>query len=1263
MSAQPPIFKQSGTSALYFLDPEETEEESLLLPAFLSSASGSPPPELEVTQAWNDTGGIYIFLTVRPPDVEVFIREVRELVRGQGYSNTRFLWVLDPGLAARPWVGNRLRAEKRAGNAGDWSVIQTESFNFANYSLTIGAGCAISGPTPGNGYGFSFTPISGAYPNILFHTPWAAFPISSQEMVLPLNVNATGCFTFTLKLSNPGSETAPSDFEQLQVYCAFFIPDPGQNPAGSVRALEYPVLKQPQAGYVLLYVNLDPLNPLQGSRTALSLIDPLAKNPPPPPMKSYFITATGHNISLSPLRGGNGEADARFIFARRPLWTDPSAVPFYYLALEGSFAITIDNPWPGMTSSLVPSERIVCGISGAEYAGLMAGTGNILHFIPGGNAYAPVFANDSAGNGSNDSSLLLTGLGTTSWVYITPPSAQDRIYYYSQPEQALMYNATNITAGSNGSTGHLDFLEVPAAVLPATFPAAMPPAGGTGLSAAAFPMVPYRGINPDDLDYCRRIEYQAISPTRRKVIEDITARLYSSDPVRGTAGSGKTTGVTPQGLIVEMDDNLIDWKRLVLGNTTLTSAPENARFGLEIDENWLQLTNVRGPFRAALQSNQLFLVAADPGVFRSACSVRYRLTEDSFTRLMRLPADKRGPDGILNTVMQKTREGHYPIYDGLPAYQSQLSAWAPDITSYLGAWETEGAYFELAASGWKFLISPYHWFSGSRAQHQSTIMLLKFGHRAMDELIEETGAWPWPEAAKINGSLNNTRDELRSVFDAAKASVARAKENGTPSPYDYFVNQVITNPDWNGVLFLNCQVPLDQLPGQLQGISAGIDKSRFYAHHLGLGITPLSVENQNVQLGSTSLFGLIDYEDPDDLVFSEDTEFDFKVLALTILFENSGIKTFSARIELLICKLFGDLVLLQDSEHGNNLILEGVCQTDNGEDCYSFRQAGVNRYQSENSALETIEILSSRYQTLIPENGPSPQNARITSRFSLGGNLRFTEIDGFDLFSFGPASAEAEPGAQADGYLRFSEFTVDMSYDSADPAQKKSFLPKASGISFELTQSRGRENGLYNKFPLTLTGMVESPVTQADDNQPKGVSPKEMGYSPVSAPLQQGELTYPWYGLAMDLDLGTLGSLADNLGLKLSLLAAWCQTDRNEEPIVYLGMKFPGLSDLGIKLPIEGILSLGFRNIQFLAGETDKGRLYMLRLRQFGIRLLGLSFPPGNNDIYLFGNPDNRSNTKLGWYAAYSGGKEDKEQIIDSRRMLSGRRGRRGAGS
>lgn len=1238
MSVSKPVFRQVESTNLYQLDHGGQANVLVYRVAYLAPVGSALGPSLSVEEAWSDAEGIYLFLLHAPADTDLFIQRVRAFVLEPGFVHARFLWISAPEFTSSPWVQNKLRAVPPT-NPGDslWSVVQTETFNFADYQFVVGAGCSICGPDENNGYGFTIIPTSGVT-NISLRSPLATYPIHGASVIIPLNDDTAGCFTTSFLLSQADGEN--SDFRQLQVGCAYFVPDPDDESGSAVRTLFFPVLEQPVQFALTLYAVLDPLNPLLSGRTFFSLFDAAGTVTSLPAMSSYFVTATGHDVQLTPQRSSDSSLNAGFAFCKRPFSVDPSAVPLYYLAPCGPFLITVGTSSSNLQDSLlVPAERLVSGLSSVEYAGLMTENGNVLCFSPGNKAYAP----GPGADGNDTVSSLLTDLGTTSWVSLTPPAGSS-IYYYAQPEQAILYNASSVSSGDTGS-GHLNFLEIPAAELPSVTRQG---------DAAIFPMVPFRGISPRDALLCRQVEQQAISPSRRAAIQAMTA---SNSANTVFCGQKNAVGVTPQGLIVEIDENGMDWKRLVLGNLQQNSGMQES-LGITIDSNWLQLSDVNGPFRNAMQSSELFLVATDPAIFLSACSVRYRLTESALVALGNLSVGERGPDSAFQTIRQNTIQAGFPIYDDRIAYHTQLIAWAPEVANYFDAWEKEGAYFELFISGWKFQLSPYQWVNLNRTMHQNTIVIFKFNHRALDELINETGAWPWPEVAKINGSLQNTKNELRGIFDTAKTTVDEALQANSTSLYDNFVNNVILNPDWNGVLFLSCTVPLNQLPPQLEGVAAGIDTSRFYAHHLGLNITPLSVEQQQVELSATSLFGLIDYQDTDDLTYSPGLEFDFKTLTLQILFENSCIQSFSCRIELLICKLFGCQALLSDSVHGNNVILDGVCQTDNGQSFYTFRQVGMNRYALEDSVLETVEVLSSRFVSLVSENVQEEQSGITRSRFTLGGNLLFLELDQFDIFSFGAAEVDPAEGA-VNGFLHFSEFVVDMSF-STDKPDSKTFAVNTSGMSFDLTQSLCRTNGLYRKFPLNLTGLVNSPVTEIQDGIPQGVSPQEMGYTAIGAPVQQQALTYPWYGLAMDLDLGTLGALAGSVGLKITLLAAWSVSEPMSDKKIFLGMKFPGLGDLGVKLPIEGILSLGFRNIQFLSNETDKGRAYMLRLRQFGIRLLGLSFPPGNNDIYLFGNPDNTSNTKLGWYAAYSDGKDDDDSQVQSRRMLSGRRNRRG---
>ncbi len=60
--------------------------------------------------------------------------------------------------------------------------------------------------------------------------------------------------------------------------------------------------------------------------------------------------------------------------------------------------------------------------------------------------------------------------------------------------------------------------------------------------------------------------------------------------------------------------------------------------------------------------------------------------------------------------------------------------------------------------------------------------------------------------------------------------------------------------------------------------------------------------------------------------------------------------------------------------------------------------------------------------------------------------------------------------------------------------------------------------------------------------------------------------------------------------------------------------------------------------------ETDpNGIQYLLRLKNFALQLLTISFPPGQNEIVLFGDPSGGRSGQLGWYAAYAK-KDDKKK-------------------
>lgn len=536
----------------------------------------------------------------------------------------------------------------------------------------------------------------------------------------------------------------------------------------------------------------------------------------------------------------------------------------------------------------------------------------------------------------------------------------------------------------------------------------------------------------------------------------------------------------------------------------------------------------------------------------------------------------------------------------------------------LARYTSGGPPGRLSIAGWTFHLSPEDW-----AEH-GTILVIKLQEGSLRELAADPARWT--AAAEFNQDPAAARSRLRSILDEA---VALGETDAAFAPFA----RLVTGP-WNGVLFLRAKVPLEALPPQLQGLAAGIDPARFFAHHLGLQLTPVEGEAAGeLAVGDSSLFGLIHYDDPEHQ-FGAAIPYAFKVLALKVRFENSVVAEFSSRVELMVNRLFDAAARLPDGEAGNNLVLDGVYQRQGEEESYVFLQEGSRRFQVDSGALEEVETVKAQFVTVVPPGG-LPPGEPVRARFLLWGQLRFRELAALDLFSFGvlrrpvgpPPEEEGEdqPFEVTDGRLAFGNLAVEMSFDRERPAEK-TFAFNATALSFDLARSAPRPESLFHRFPLKLTGLVQAAP---------GVKTADLGFIPVSSPLAPGALADPWYGLTFDIDLGSLGALSGGKLLTVGLLAGW---GGGADPTpVFLGMKIPGTDGAKPQIPIEGVLKLTLKRIQLsVLSPPAGGRSYLLRFNKIALSLFGFSFPPGRTDIFLFGNPEGGNDQSVGWYAAFA---------------------------
>jgi hypothetical protein len=1186
MSQAEPIFTRAEGLDLYWLEGG--------LSGFLASPDAGLGDSVALSASWADTGGVYLFLGAPTADGAALQAELRAWLANQP---ARMLWLAAPDAPVSQWQVQSLPlSQDRLSRRFD--------INYGGLILTVTGGAAVSLATAAQGWGFAFA----ATPAATLQAGGGALEATGPAVVT-YATGQEGCWRFNLPLPATTPE-APAGLARLEASLRFF----GDEPDGSIRVLNLRPLVQTTAS--TLWATLDPLRPLEPTRTHLDFFPPAdsGETATPVAFDTDYATARGYAVSLTPQAATASLPPAGLVLAVQPQAVGAvGGVPVsVYPTPIGAFGMAVSLPVSARADiDFTPADRLLCGMSGLEYLGLAEVTGNSLVFTRPGPAYAPPALDEEAGGSAQTQSLL--ALGTTAWTTMT---AADGVGYYAQPEEAALYSA--------GAGGFLNYLEVPAALLPA------PTAETIG-----FPMAPYRGLAASEVELARRLEARAVAPARRKAIGiDTEDQLRALKAESGAVAT--TVGVTPQGLAVGLTSIDGPWAWMGIGrNATAPDSLPDVRF-----------TQVHGEFRQALQTNRLFMVLGNTDAVMQNGSVAYKLTALSLGMIADLPPGKGVSPTVLSQVRAVVSRAGYPTYPDEGVFDAMLdSATGGAITAEERlVFQRYAGQLLVSIDKWRFQLSPRNWHNPDRAAAPDSQLIFKLvGGRSLVELLDDIPSWTWPEAASSAGPAA-AQSSIRAIIRNAREAVLTAQATGAgATPYDNFI-AMVDDPNWTGVLALSVDVPLDALPGPLQALAAGIDPSGFYAHHLGLTATPFEARDGQLVFQTTSSFGLIDYQDPVDQYFSEETAFAFKVLQLTVGFQNANLVSFASRVELMINRMFGAFTRLYPTGHGNNILLDGVYQSQRQRDgsvqgTYVFAMREQNSLQLSSGALKIVELLSAQLVTVKPANQASGDST-ISAVFQLTGNLGFEDYEQFDPFSFGTplgATLDLAAGARLPSYLRFSNLAISMTFSLAEASQI-SFAVADGNIHFDLANSLPRPNSLVARFPVRLTGLVTTPDPRIARQPATVLTPEAVGFASISAPIQQGKLSNPWYGLTYQVDMGGLGALAGNVGITVRLLAGWSPKDGDIAPGLFVGVALPGVKNgLGVDLPLQGILKLGFRTIQFVTHEDGSGpRNYLLRLRDFGIRILGLGFPPGHNDISLFGNPDQTSNTKLGWYAAYS---------------------------
>jgi hypothetical protein len=1126
-------------------------------------------------QAWEDRGA-FVFLGAEPADWPTFSRQLEDVLsRISPAGLVRAIWIAEPKLAEGNWQLATLETSATgSGSTIAWTVARAATFAAGEYAVEVEAGTPLKEAGSGR-WGI-------ALGGLTYAGPQAGFAAAAGSAWLPLAGPQLGCWRAKLTLPAGGGD----GLGQLGTMICFAAPRRDGKPGDAIEALEMPVLAQGAAA-LDLYASFDWLSPLAPERTRFGFFADDGSGATPSRLRSTLRTSRGYSTELGPRAYGAPLRAARLVLCQTPavVEEDPrTSSRRFHLAPDGAFDLTVASPSNTGTDA---RQRLMFGLSGLEYALLptvSSGPAAIAHFSAGMNAFAPGAA-PAAPEREPGAAEALTDRATTAHLAVLPPaSGEAGLAYYAQPRQAPLFAAE----AEDATHGFLDYLEIPAGQLPGW-------SAGSGSAPAPLPAAPLAGVSPGDGALARRIEAAALAPARRQEIGTAPAGL-------GTALANGTMAVTPQGLLVEAGTDKIE-------RIAIAALPSLGTGSSALSQ--VSLTGIGPKLRAAIQANELFFVVGDPDAYMADSSVLYLLDAVGLTVLQGL--------GMSATMLEELRVAVTASGGSTPKLFATEAKFDEAVTGIVGKQWLEpvrrlAGFLRPVLSDWTFQLSPRSWRRGEAP----TIMLFKFCNRSLVDLIEDGAAWGWPGMPKAAA----TQKELQRIVSEARKAREREENKEAPAddPYAAFYREVLANPEWNGVLFLNAPISISELPPELQFLAAGIDADRFYAHHIGFAATPVAVESGAIAIRRTAAFALVDYQDPDDLVLSPtapNPEFNFKTLRLTARFANAALVDFQARAELMVNRLLAAPLTKLEPTHGNNLPLTGSSQRQGGKLSYAFALEGEHRYATDRTVLESVEVDTVQMLT----TAAAPGSGQVGATFVLGGYLRFVDGTSFDPFCYGAPAADPKP-EEGDGRLRFDNLGIEMRFPLGQ-GEIKEFSVALSGTRFDTDRSHARRRSLIHNFPVSLSGLASS-STQA---------PQDVGFGSISAPLEQSPLSPPWYGLTYTLDLGTLGALSGSTPLSLTLLAAWGAGDAPGSRPAYLGLVLPE----GLQWSLQSVIKLGFRSIQFTTSENkaDASLAYLLRLRRFALTLLGIALPPGNLDITLFGDSKHPESRTVGWYAAY----------------------------
>ena len=548
---------------------------------------------------------------------------------------------------------------------------------------------------------------------------------------------------------------------------------------------------------------------------------------------------------------------------------------------------------------------------------------------------------------------------------------------------------------------------------------------------------------------------------------------------------------------------------------------------------------------------------------------------------------------------------------------------------------------EIDISDWIFTLSPA---GAANPDGIPPILIFKFyDGQTIEALTDNVTLWSSPDDLNTGSFIAaEAQTYIQGVIKDAKESVAKDRN----SLYANFV-AAVTDQNFAGILALNCNLKLNQLPPAIQAMLGGMTKQvngqtvsnvdSFRAHHVGIQINDTDPSKPAPFISQSSLFALVDYEKPaptgnQAAASSPFVPLGFEVEYLRALFTNSELRSFACQVNLTLNQLFDVGVNLQTGSHASqagadaNIVqIEGSYQnhssgSSEGEGVYSFVTTHSFNFKfTDNQYLDSITLdkLQFSFQGSNPGGGSTVKTIHIDARFAIWGSLKFNQLGVLDIFSFDK--------------LAFANLGIGVGFDltlSSPPVTSNltlTFSPGDLRLDLNATTPREGSDSLLALLPFRLKSFLYS---QCADQTLESLNYFSLGSVPGLSSVAD---TFN-YALLFNLDLGSAGALVGSLAaFKFSFLIGWLNGGG-----VAFGVQMPE-ADGKLEIKIEGVIDLLIEEfvLRYVSPTNGDPQMLVVAMHNTSITILGKRMPPqGNLDFALFKPTD--GNLQIGWIVAYN---------------------------